>query len=262
MENIKIPDISSLAKKTNYDTNISELEKKLIDRNHDKYITTPEFNTRAASVFNVRLAQANLRTKTDFDPKLSSLNRKITSNKLKHLLVENELKKLKIFDSSYIIGKSHFEEDGTPNYLVFQSINRHFKVIANAKYISSWKFKGLSHESIKLPATSDNSLSPLIDYLSDKIRLIFNGSCIKQGKLGYTHRKTINIYIVYKLTASSSNNDDPTVRNSLFRAVRLSKNADIDKYGYSGCRVDLIKEEVFHFQVVDLVDLEKFQNKD
>ena len=77
----KIPDVSSLVKKTNYDTKISELEKKLTDHNHDKYITTPEFNTLAASVFNARLAQANLITKTDIDAKLSSLNRKITSNK-------------------------------------------------------------------------------------------------------------------------------------------------------------------------------------
>ena len=96
----KISDVRSLAKKTNYDTKISDLEKKLIDHNHDKYITTPEFNTLAASVFNARLAQANLITKTDFDAKLSSLNRKITSNKSKHLFVENELKKLKRFDSS------------------------------------------------------------------------------------------------------------------------------------------------------------------
>ena len=74
----KSPDVSSLAKKTNYDTNISELEKKLTDHNHDKYITTPEFNTLAASVFNARLAQANLITKTDFDAILSILSRKIT----------------------------------------------------------------------------------------------------------------------------------------------------------------------------------------
>ena len=89
------------------------LKKKITDHNHGKYITTPEFNTLTADVFNVRLAQTNLITKTDFDVKLSSLNRKITSNKSKHLLVENELKKLKTFDSSYFIGKSHFEEDGT-----------------------------------------------------------------------------------------------------------------------------------------------------
>ena len=79
-------------------------------------------------------------TKTEFDAKLSGLNRKITSNKTKHVLVENELKKLKTFDSSSFIGKSHFEEDGVQNYLVFQLLNKHFKVNANAntKYISSW----------------------------------------------------------------------------------------------------------------------------
>ena len=62
-------------------------------------------------------------TKTDFDAKLSRLNRKITKNKTDHLIVQNELNKLKTFDSSYFIGKSHFEEDGTRNYLVFQPIN-------------------------------------------------------------------------------------------------------------------------------------------
>ena len=57
--------------------------------------------------------------KTDFDVKLWSLNRKITKNKTKHLLVENELNKFKTFDSSYFIGKSHFGDNGTQNYLVF-----------------------------------------------------------------------------------------------------------------------------------------------
>ena len=64
-------------------------------------------------IFNARVAQANWITKTDFDAKLSSLDRKTTENKSKNLLVENELNKLKTFDSSYFIGKSHFEEGGT-----------------------------------------------------------------------------------------------------------------------------------------------------
>ena len=70
--------------------------------------------------------------------------------------------KLKTFDSSYFIGKSHFEEDGVQNYLVFQPIVRYFIVntITNTSYVSSWKSKGLSAESIKPPATSDNSLTP------------------------------------------------------------------------------------------------------
>ena len=67
-------------KKTNYDTKISEIENKAGDHNHGKYITTPEFLV------------LNLVTKTYFDAKLQSLNRKINTNKTKHLLVENEIK--------------------------------------------------------------------------------------------------------------------------------------------------------------------------
>ena len=55
-------------------------------------------NKFSAQVFNARLAQANLIRKTDFVAKLPSLNRNITTNKTKYLLVENALKKS--FDSS------------------------------------------------------------------------------------------------------------------------------------------------------------------
>ena len=113
----KIPSVSNLVKKTDYNTKVTEIENKLNNHNHDKYIDTSEFNKLATDVFNARLAQANLITKTDFNTKLLSLNRKITQNKAKHLLVENELKRLKTFDSSDFIGKSHCEEDGTQNKL-------------------------------------------------------------------------------------------------------------------------------------------------
>ena len=72
----KIPSVSNLVKKTDYDTKITEIEKRLTDHKHDKFITTPKFNTLTADVFNARLAQANLIRKTDFDAKLSRLNKK------------------------------------------------------------------------------------------------------------------------------------------------------------------------------------------
>ena len=122
-------------KKTDYDTKISDIEKKIADHNHDKYITTQEFNKLTTEDFNARLAQANLITKTDFDAKLQSLSKRITSNKTKHLLVENELKKLKTFDSSYFKGKGHFEEDGTQNYLVFQPMYRLLVLVVVIIYI-------------------------------------------------------------------------------------------------------------------------------
>ena len=83
-------------------------------------------------------------TKTIFDNTVSSLDSKIAENKTKNGSIENDLEKLKTFDLSYFIGKSHFEEDGKQNYLVFQPIIRYFKIIANKKFISSWKSKGLS----------------------------------------------------------------------------------------------------------------------
>ena len=63
----KIPSVSNLVKKTDYNTKITEIEKKLTDHNHDKYITTPEFNTLAVDGFNASLAQANIVTETDFE---------------------------------------------------------------------------------------------------------------------------------------------------------------------------------------------------
>ena len=118
MEN-KIPSVSNLVKKKQYDTKISELEKKITDHKHEKYITTPEFNKLTAEIFAARLAQANLITKTDFDVKLLSFNRKINSNKTKQLLIANQLKKLKSLDLEYFIEKSHFDGDDVQNYLVF-----------------------------------------------------------------------------------------------------------------------------------------------
>ena len=87
------------------------------------------------------------------------------------MLVENELNKLKTFDSSYFIGKSHFEEDGTQNYLVFQPLNKYFKVTVNTDYISSSKSKGLSAESIKTTTTSDNSLNRKLSYYDYKNKI-------------------------------------------------------------------------------------------
>ena len=122
----KISNISSLVKETDYNTRISEIEGKINNHNHDKYITTPEFNNLAAGVFTARLARAKLVSNSDFDTELKRVSDRITSNKSKHLLVKNELKKLQKFDSSYFRGRNRFEEDGVQNYLVFQPMCKYF----------------------------------------------------------------------------------------------------------------------------------------
>ena len=77
----KIPNAISLVKRTDYNAKVNEIEKKVTDHNHDKYVTTPELNTLTAENVAARLAQANLVTNTNFYIKIMSLNNTINSNK-------------------------------------------------------------------------------------------------------------------------------------------------------------------------------------
>ena len=157
------------------------------------------------------------------------------------------MNKLKTFDSGYFIGKSYFGEHDSQNYSVFQPMYRYFKMITNTDYISSWKSKGLYAESIKPPTRSDDSPNPPLNYYGTKARVKFTGSCLKQSKISYNHGKVVNIYIVYELGASVSHFDDPTLKNCLFGAATLSKNADFDKYGYSGYGIGFNRRGSFSF---------------
>ena len=111
----------------------------------------------------------------------------------------------------------------------------------------SWRSKGISNKSFKQPATSDNSLIPSLDYYNTKIRVKFTRGYLKQPKISYTHGKVVNIYIVYELAASSSHSSDSTLKNCLFGAVTLTKNADIEEYKYSGYGIGFDRRSSFSF---------------
>ena len=174
---------------------------------------------------------------------MSSLNRKITANKTKHFLNDNEF--------SYYRGKHYFDEGrGKQNYLVFLPIKKYFKlnsVVGVIDRVLSWRFKGISNESIRPPTTSNNSRNPKLSYNDTKIKAQFTGSCLKQPKFTFTHKKVVNIYIAYELGTSSSNDSDPTIKNCLFGAVTLTKNADIEKYKYSGYVIGFDRRSSFSF---------------
>ena len=149
---------------------------------------------------------------------MSSLNRKITANKTKCFVNDNDL--------SYYRGKQYFDEgSGKQNYLVFLPIGKHFKlnsVVGVIDRVLSWQSKGISNDSIKPPATSNNSLNPRLN-----------------------HKKVVNIYIVYESGASSSHDSDPTMKIFLFGAVTLTKNADIEIYKYSGYGIGFDRRSSF-----------------
>ena len=140
--------------------------------------------------------------------------------------------KLKAFDSNYYNGKNYFDEDGIQNYLVFQSILKYFTL--DSSWIIKWVSKGLSNESLEVVFTSSNTLTPSVNYYREKTRLKFTGSVLQQKIITCRHRKVVNIYAVYEITNFYDIDNYPTLANALFGAVKLTKNADIEKYKYSG----------------------------
>ena len=91
-----------------------------------------------------------------------------------------------------------------------------------------------------------------MSYSGTKTKLKFTGSYLKQDQISYTHGKVVNVYIVYELLlyylcVSGSNDNEPTLKHCLFGAVTLTKNADIDKYGYSGYGIGFDTRSSFSF---------------
>ena len=78
-----------------------------------------------------------------------------------------------------------------------------------------------------------------------KLRVKFNGDCLKQGKITFNHGKIINIYIVYEIQKIVNVSDYPTLENCLFGAVKLTKHVDVDKYKYSGYGIGFDRKGFF-----------------
>ena len=129
-------------------------------------------------------------------------------------------------------------------------MQKHFKRISsigNDNYIYYWQSKGLSDERINAIRPDNLSITPFLDYYGTKTRAEFNGSCLKEDSVIFNHKKVVNISIVYEISKSININDYPTLGNFLFEAVSLIKNADIDRYGYSGYRIGFDGHGSFSF---------------
>ena len=125
-----------------------------------------------------------------------------------------------------------------------------FKKIAgvgNGTYIYYWKSKGLSDERINSIETPNRNTTPNLNYYGAKTRVEFHGSCLEQDKVTFNHGKAVNIYIAYETNKGININDYPTLENCLFGAVSLTKNANIDKYKYSGYGIGFDRHGSFSF---------------
>ena len=169
----KIPNINNLVKKTDYDAKISGIE--------SKYFTLADCHKFTSQTLDANVKQKEFVDKSAIDGFINNadLNMKVaaltTKAKLKAKL--DKIWKLQTFDSNYIHGKSHFEDDWTQNYLAFQP--RYFKTMGDTDHIWVRKSKEFSYESIKPLSASNNCLACSLNLFGVRTRVKSDWSCLK-----------------------------------------------------------------------------------
>ena len=191
----KIPNTSNLVATNFLNTKINKVENKI--PNHDIYITTHEFNKLTEKRFTARLKQVNLVTKSYFDHKLTSFNKRITSNKRKYLEVKKKLNSLIKNDSNFFLERINFtSNDGSQNTFVYQTTldKLELKKDKGTDYVLSWKSNRVK---------SNFKLKPLYTALLHSINLSGYKMGIKFDKdpLAIKQNKIVNAYVVYELNA-------------------------------------------------------------
>ena len=233
----KIADISGLASKTE----LTAVENKIPD------VSGLATTSALTAVENKTPDITNLITKTDFDTKLKSVSDRVTNNKSKDILLDNELKKLKTrVDSSEKIKLNDVQKEISFNrgffyylqqsYLVYECKVNSF--VFNNKEITNWRSTGIfnysDYYSMNGIEDTKTELSKL--KIDDETYVYLQGSYFQQNNVLVTNNKNaISIYIVYKLDPISSTRDTTfTVPNALFDAMEITKNVDTSKYKYNG----------------------------
>ena len=158
--------------------------------------------------------------KTDFDNKLKSFNRKITSNETKY--------------SNFSLGRIYFtSNDGYQNMFACQPT---FNVLElkndkPTEYIISWKSKRLYKSKL---IALHGAFLPNIKYFKNKIGIQFNSTPLVIERNNYV-TKIVNVYIVYDLDNWPKNPlINFTLKDCLFGSTNIVKDNDKEKYVYSG----------------------------
>ena len=193
-------------------------------------------------------------TKTDFDTKLKDISDRVTNNKSKDLLLDNELKKLKALVGS--TAKTKFDEGEIENsfrrgfyyylqqsYLVYECKRHSFRTNKSNRLIT-WRSSGIYNFTANSDLKAIPNAQGLLPILENngRINLEFNGNYFEQTKVTLPSN-AVSICIVYKLDPISyTRNTDYTIQNALFGAVKITKNTDISKNKYEGIEYVLMKK--------------------
>ena len=121
----------------------------------------------------------------------------------------------------------------------------------------SWKSRGLNDIKIEFIKTNNYLLNPRGDhYDMSRIRIKFDGSFLNRFPPTFLHRDIVNIYIVYEITNYFNDCNYATLENCLFGSVKLTQNADIDKYGCFVYRIGFDRKRLlFHILLEEPVKM-------
>ena len=196
-------------------------------------------------------------TKTDFDTKLKSVSDRVTNNKSKDILLDNELKKLKTpIDSSEKIKLNDVQKE-ISFIRGFISYTQNSNLVYECK-ISSMKpsFYGILYwnpnniydnsDKNQLTAVKNTkNVAPDIKNTNGQLYVSFDGNYFEQDPITIPNN-VINIYVVYKLDPiSSTRNTDYTIQNALFGTIKITKNTDSSKNNYKGYGLCFDEGETF-----------------
>ena len=131
---------------------------------------------------------------------------------------------------SFLNGAKYFSPGIIQNYLVFTPVKKCIKYFSGTTRVELWKSNGMSEESIENITKSDRNVAPTFIDHHLLPALNFNGHCLIKINISIP-KKVINLYISYTLGSQLKKlNTNFTLGNCLFGSVKLTKNADLDKY--------------------------------
>ena len=193
-----------------------------------------------SNTLDAKITRKKLFSESDLNEKTKIL---ATKKEMKTLATKAELKaeqdkivKIETYGLGLFIVQSYFNNDGARLYLIFQPIYKNFTTFSGLPYtISEWEFKGLSNEKRTLPYTANKNLSPKLVWNKSRLILRFKEKCLKQeDQAPFTPDNVVHLFIVYELDGWLRDlSTDFTLTDCLFETVKLTKNADPDKYKYS-----------------------------
>ena len=220
----QIPDISGLASKTE----LTDVDNKIPD------VSSLATASALTSVENKIPDITSLITKTDFDAKLKNISNRVTNNKSKDLLLDNELKKLKTLVGSTAKIKLDEVQKQISFVRGFTSYTQNSNLVSECKVSSmkpsfygilEWKPKDIydnSNKNVLYSVQNTKTVTPDIKNINGQLYVSFNGNYFQDPIT--IPNNVINIYVAYKLDPiSSTRNTDYTIQNASFGAMKITK---------------------------------------